>query len=454
MNTERGHLAPRFLHRVRRRGVIADGDRVVVAVSGGLDSIVLLHLLRFTPDLPGLDLVVAHLDHAMRQGSEEDAEWLGGLARAWDLPLRTERLPAAPSNEADARRARYGFLERVRQGEAARCVLTAHQGDDQAETVLFRAARGAGIAGLGGIRERRAPAVWRPLLPFSRVELTAYAAQVGLSWREDPTNLEAYPRNVLRHRVLPVLEESVAPGARRALARLARRAQGNEAAWRSVLPGLLDASDARIDPESISVDRASFLGHHPAVRARLVRVLAEHFGSTPSAAGTRRSVEFSKSGASGMEVPLGKGVVLRRELDRLVVLGRRRETADEPGRIPDAGPGKAHARVGGCDYVVSWGREPLPDGSTEEFAVAALRFPLVVRGWQPGDRIRMPYGAKKLKKLFLEARVPALDRARLPVLADADDTVLWIPGVARAAHEHPEGGQEALFIKIIDADSD
>jgi tRNA(Ile)-lysidine synthase len=439
---------------VNRRGVLSDGDRVVVAVSGGLDSTVLLHLLRSTRDLPRLELVMAHLDHAMRQGSEEDAQWLSGLAQAWGLALRTERLASAPANEAEARRARYEFLERTRQAEGATCVLTAHQADDQAETVLFRAARGAGIAGLRGIRERRAPQVWRPLLPFSRSELTAYAAQVGLSWREDPTNLEAYPRNVLRHTVLPVLEESVAPGARRALARLARRAQGNEAAWRSVLPGLLGASDARFEPESISVDRAAFLSHHPAVRARLIRVMAGRFGSAPSAAGTRRGVEFSRSGVSGAEVPLGQTVVLRRELDRLVVLAHRPETADEPGRIPDAGPGDAHARVGGNVYRVSWDRERLPEGPIEGFDMAAVRFPLVVRGWRPGDRIRMDYGAKKLKKLFLEARIPTLERARLPVLADADDTVLWIPGVARANIAPPEGGQEALFIRITDADSD
>jgi tRNA(Ile)-lysidine synthase len=415
---------------------------------------VLLHLRRFTPDLPELDLVVAHLDHAMRQGSGEDAEWLRGLARAWDLPFRAERLSAVPANEADARRARYHFLEEIREGEGATCVLTAHQADDQAETVLFRAARGAGIAGLRGIRERRAPHVWRPLLPFSRAELSAYAAEVGLSWREDPTNLEAYPRNVLRHTVLPVLEESVAPGARRALTRLARRAQGNEAAWRSVLPGLLRASDARVRPDSISVDRTSFLDHHPEVRGRLVRVMAQRLGCGLSAAATRRAVEFSGSGASGSEMPLGQDVVLRRELERLVVFVRHPETADEPGRIPDAAPGEARARVGGCTYAVSWGCERLPEGPLEGFDAAAVRFPLVVRGWQPGDRIRLAYGVKKLKKLFLEARIPSLERARLPVLADADDTVLWIPGVARAAHASPEGGQEALFIRIIDADSD
>jgi tRNA(Ile)-lysidine synthase len=426
----------------------------VVAASGGLDSTVLLHLLRFTPDLPRLDLVVAHLDHAMRQGSAQDAQWLGGLTRAWSLPLRSERLTSAPANEAEARRVRYGFLERIRRAEGAKCVLTAHQADDQAETVLFRAARGAGIAGLRGIRERRSPAVWRPLLPYSRAELAAYAAQSRLSWREDPTNLEVYARNVLRHSVLPTLEQSVAPGARRALARFARRAQENEAAWRSVLPGLLSASGARVDEGRISVDRASFLGHHPAVRARLVRVMAERLGSDPSAAGTRRAVEFTKAGVSGTEVPLGQNVVLRREIDRLVVLVHPPETTDEHVRILDSGPGEAHARVGGRVYAVSWGLGAHTEGSVEGFDAAGLHFPLMVRGWQPGDRIRMPYGAKKLKKLFLEARVPALDRARLPVLADADDTVLWVPRVARAAIAPCEGGQEALFIRISDADSD
>jgi tRNA(Ile)-lysidine synthase len=103
---------------------------------------------------------------------------------------------------------------------------------------------------------------------------------------------------------------------------------------------------------------------------------------------------------------------------------------------------------------VSWGPSRTGESVEESFEASALRFPLVVRGWRAGDRVRLPYGEKKLKKLLLEARVPASDRGRLPVLADGDDTVLWVPGVARSMRARPGDDDEALFIRINDASYD
>lgn len=451
-------VTARFRERLRRAGVVADGDTVIVAVSGGRDSMTLLHLLRFTDDLPRLHLVAAHLDHAMRADSAADAAWVSGVCAGWDIPFRAHRCDPAPTTEADARRLRYGFLEDVRAQESARAVVTAHHADDQAETVLFRAVRGTGIAGLQGIRARRAGRIWRPLLPFTRAQLTRYAEAVGLSWRDDPTN-DAGPsgsapaRSVIRARILPELDGRVAPGAARALAALARRAHENEAAWRSLLPELLARVDLREEEGGFSVERVTFRGMHPAVRARLLREMGRRLGDLPGEAGTRAAVEFTSSGSSGAAVPLGGGLELRRELHRLVMVRAGADRPDAPLKILGREPGRGEVEVGGCRYDVSWGVRPESASWSEMFDLAGLRFPLTFRGWAPGDRARMTYGTKKLKKLFLEMRVPSGERHRRPVLVDASGTVLWVPEVARSADAPALRAAELFYIGVRDAQS-
>lgn len=410
---------------------------MVVALSGGADSVVLLHLLRFTPGLESLRVTAAHVDHGMRPESASDAAWVAGLCRAWGVPVRACRLDPAPSGEAEARRLRYAWLEEVRREEGARWVVTAHHADDQAETVLFRAVRGSGITGLQGIQERRAPGIWRPLLPFTRRALRAYADLHRLTWREDATNRLPMARNVLRHRVLPALEEGVAPGTREALAGLARRAHQDEAAWQSIEPALLDAAGARAEDRGISLDRAAFVSLHPAVRARLLRGLARRLGGVPGEAGTRRAVEFTSAGASGGAVPLGGGLQLRREFDRLVVCPAEIPSSDAEATIPSRGEGSAEVVVGSGRYRVWWRAGAAAEEEEGVFSRGGLSFPLTVRGWRPGDRVRLAYGSKKLKKILLEARVPAGERNRVPVVVDATGAVLWVPGVIQAMGTGP-----------------
>lgn len=454
MSRSGGKLAGSFRRHVEARGLLREGQGVVVAVSGGVDSLVLLHLLRFTPGLPSMELTAAHLDHGMRPGSHTDALWVRGLARAWGVPLEHGRADPVPGGEAAARDARYGFLEGVRKRTGARWVVTAHHADDQAETVLFRALRGTGIGGLRGIPELREPGMLRPLLPFWKDEIRAYARAVGLRPRIDPTNRDrSFARNVVRHELLPRAEEAVAPGAREALVRLSELAGEEERALRSLVDRALDGAVVSEEEGRIAVARRRVLAYDRSVRARLLRRVLRRMGVRLDRAGTRAVVEFTRSSASGRSIDLPGGIVLTREFDRLVFVrgggsGESRSLAVEEPRS-----GQGTFRVGGRRMRAEWSSGSSPRARwTDRFSPSQARFPLLLRGWSPGDRIRMSYGSKKLKKLFGEARLPRSERERTPVVADAEGRILWIPGVARSVEAEPEEGEEPFFIGISDAD--
>jgi tRNA(Ile)-lysidine synthase len=456
---EPGAIAGRLDDALRKLDVdpLESGRTWVIALSGGLDSCVLLHLLRFTVR-PRARLVAAHFDHAMRPGSAADARWVRGLCAAWGVEYACERATLPPSSEAEAREARYRFLDRLRERSAPARVFTAHHADDQAETVLFRILRGTGIAGLRGIPGVREPGIVRPLLGFWREELEAYAASVGLRWRDDPTNEHlGFARNALRHEVLPMVEASVSSGARRALVRLAAVADGEEEAWAEVLPGVLSQlglSFGSSGRHGLSLDRQATAALGPALRGRVLRWAVARVGGAMDDATTRRAVAFVEEGASGAGVELGGGLQLRRELDRLELTGHEELDADEGLVIGGPGQGRGRAILGGRAIPVTWhtgetrqaaiGREsrerPAP-GHEASFPLGDVVFPLTLRGRRPGDRVCLPGGTSKLKKVLLAARIPPAMRTSVPVLVDAAGRVLWVPGVARAVL--PEGAEGA-----------
>lgn len=447
-------LGRRFPRHLRRGRLVSPGDPVLVALSGGLDSVVLLHAARFLVPELRLRVSAAHFDHAMRPDSAADAAWVRGLCRAWDVPLETRRADRPPASEAEARRLRYDFLEEAAGRAGATAIWTAHHADDQAETVLFRAIRGAGPAGLAGIRERRGRLV-RPLLPFRRAHLEAYAAAAGLRYREDPTNRTApYARNRIRHEVMTLLE-SIAPGAGAALARLAELEQRGLAARAWVLERLTREAALSRDDEAIELARPVLLSYHPAIRAQLVHRLLSHYGGGASRAGTLAALEFIISGASGGQFHAARGVRLERHFDRIRIARAAppdRAPADRTLSVPAAGDGSGEVVLGGRRFLVEWssGSRELA-GPAEAFDPSAIPFPLRVRAWEPGDRIRLPFGTKKLKKLFAERRVTRADRSRIPVLVDRTNRVLWVVGVARADVARARGDGPAFRLAIHDA---
>lgn len=450
-------LAARLLRQLRALGVGREPTHLLVAVSGGCDSVVLLHLLRFAlPSLP-LRLSAAHLDHAMRPGSPGDARWVAGLCRAWEVPLVEHRLERAPGGEAEARRLRYEFLRRAARECGAALVATAHHADDQAETVLFRALRGTGVAGLAGIPARTRSGVVRPLLPFWRRELEAYARLAGLRWREDPTNQSLDPaRNWIRHRLLPLAERHVAPAARRNLVSLAELAREAERGWsgpvRAAERDVVTAEDG-----AFLLARSRLRGYDSAIGSRILRRLLRRFGVVPSRAGTRAALQFITDAASGREMELPGGVRVRIEFEHARVERAPEPPPDLPLRIaepPTGSPRQERVRLAGREYRVWLGAADAggnadPGAWSVALDPASVRFPLLLRARAPGDRVATSGGTKPLKKLFVEERVPRSVRERLPVLVDAAGDVLWVAGLRRRFSRLSREGSDLLVLTIV-----
>lgn len=281
MNTPRDLLrqVPRaWLHELTRSPGPPRGAQVVVAVSGGGDSVALLHLLVALAPGRGWNLSVASFDHRWRgNASAADRDFVATLAEQFQLPFDTAAAatPAATRrNETEARQERHAFLAGVAAQRGAATIALAHTRDDQAETLLYRLARGSGARGLSAMA-RWAPPLWRPLLALERVALRDWLRQLPTTWREDATNDEPHtPRNRLRAELLPLLADLMGRPVSASLARAADLLREDEALLTDLAREAGQRSILRRDERQLVLDRRS-LTHLPSPLLR--RILRDAF---------------------------------------------------------------------------------------------------------------------------------------------------------------------------------
>jgi tRNA(Ile)-lysidine synthase len=436
---------------VQSSGTIAPGDAIVVAVSGGADSTALLHVLWRLREPWNLRLTAAHFDHGLRgDASRRDAEAVASLCRGLGVALATGRAGPlhGPSLEAAARRARYAFLARVALGQGASKVAVAHHRDDQAETVLLRLLRGAGAEGLAGMRPVRPLAsgvtLVRPLLAVGGEEVRAHCAAHGLPVREDETNRDLrFARNRIRHVLLPLLEREYQPGCRDALARAARLLADDDE-W---LVRQAAEAFARLR-RGAALDAAGLAALPAAVARRVIRLWWRE------ACGRHEALAFEHVEALrlGREVDLpgGRHATSAGGLLRLLP-GRRRQTFAYALTLPGAADvPEAGVRV--TARLSATAPQELPSPSVAAGDADAVAAPLTVRSRRPGDRFR-PLGApgtRKLQDVLVDARVPREERDRIPVIADAEGRILWVPGVRQADHWRLGPGVRRVLVLTVE----
>src|ERR1039457_972837 len=268
-------LLDRVVHTIERHRMFMPGDRVAIAVSGGADSVCLLHVLRNLAPRWNLTLSVLHINHNLRgDASRADADFVRALAAALDLPFTLHGLDLAtsPGNlEQSARNARLAFFhEGLARGLATRIAL-GHTRSDQAETVLFRFLRGSGATGLAAIRPVTDRGIVRPLIDIERPEIVAFLEERGIAWREDATNATLdFARNRIRHQLLPQLAREWNPALAEPLAHTADLSLAEEAYWQGEMERLAKRHLTRQGP-AILVSAAALAALPLAAARRLVR---------------------------------------------------------------------------------------------------------------------------------------------------------------------------------------
>jgi tRNA(Ile)-lysidine synthase len=425
--------------------LIAPGDRVLVALSGGPDSVALTALLLELRDEMPLEIRLAHLNHRLRDESGEDERFVRDLARRWVLPLavgsadvRSYAARRKLNLEEAGREARYGFLRRAAAAGGATKIATGHTMTDQAETVLMRLMRGAGLAGLAGI----APVVpgppcpvVRPLLGLTGPALRAWLGSRGLPFREDASNRDArFLRNRIRAELLPELAARYEPRIVEHLARLAGIVREDDELLHGFVRELADEFILR-RPGSVELDLKTLPLLIPALARRVAREYLREI------AGGLRDISFDDVASllglgEGKEYTVRRGLVLRREGGRI---GLKPKPAAAPrpfkeewdGRralvLPDAG-----LILRGSTRTAGGRRRPVrnDDRTRADLDAATLVFPLTVRSRRPGDLYRHlgAPGRKKLKEILRAKGVPADRRDHLPVILSRGE-IVWVPGL-------------------------
>ena len=435
----------RIAQTIARHRMFEPAQQVGVAVSGGADSVCLLHVLLELAPRWDLRLAVLHLDHGLRgEESRQDAEFVRGLADRLGLPLTLRESPVAesPDNlEQAARQARLAFFRETMAGGAVQRVATGHTRSDQAETVLFRFLRGSGTAGLAGIRPVTSEGIVRPLIEVERSEVQQFLLDRGIAWREDSTNSSLqFARNRIRRELLPQLAREWNPAIGETLANTADWALAEEAWWDAEIDRL--ACQHFTTSQNAILLRAGVLPALPlAVARRLVRRAMElvkgdlrgiDFGHIRSVMDLARSTEgHGRLQAPGLDIfrsfewlrfgqlggaPFGPGLETRNYRLALAVPGTVRvpgtnlaislELIDKSG--PSVSPEWVYNNWMGC---LDWQR---------------LSGSLELRNWRPGDQYQPAgySGQEKIKTLFQRARIPLWERRHWPVLTDGS-SIVW-----------------------------
>lgn len=454
---------------IKKYGMLDRGDPVIVAVSGGPDSVCLLSVLHTLANDLDLTLHVAHLDHRFR-GSESatEATFVAELAKKLGIPASVESrdVPAycaerGLSAQAGAREVRYAFLQQCAKTARARRIALGHTANDQAETLLMRLVRGAGLSGLSAIPPVRENII-RPLIGITRSEVLSYLKELGQDFVTDPSNEKpVYSRNRVRHEVLPVLER-FNPRIIETLATEADLLRDENEAMEAMLSGNMEKV-LRRDRETVRIRRDEFNDLLPALRRRVLRKAVELAAGDDAIAHswirTGEALGFIAEAQSGRSMELPGGLFLEREYDDLVIRAREREIVF---CIPLAVPGETvvpPARLAVETILL----DTLPDSGAEEgnylwqavFDYDKIPLPLYLRNRRPGDRF-CPAGmggrSKKLQDYFVDEKVPQTRRNSSPLLATEQD-VAWIVGMRTDGRFLPgPGTKKVLVVQVRSAE--
>ncbi len=417
-------MLDRFKHHIHSSGLLRKGKHYLLAISGGIDSVALAHLL----SLANISFGMVHCNFQLRGAeSEEDEHFIRNLGTSLEVDVQTRRFDTLSykknigvSTQMAARDLRYNWFEelvRTGQGEG---VLVAHHAGDQVETVLLNLLRGTGIEGVYGMAEHR-EGIIRPLLPFTREEIAAFVAAQALEWREDSSNEKSdYKRNVLRNDVLPVLKEAFGDVNRQLGNSFGRIKDTGQAFFHFFEKWKVAQLQVEVPYEYLPF--SSLVGI-PGKSSLLFYWLREYGFNFAQVSEILQAMD---AGATG-KIFEGSGFMLN--IDReFLILGPTRKTFE--GLVIEAHEVELMVEDERYDvFTLGEGQAPDKNPANAMLDRDLLTFPLQVRNWQEGDKFK-PLGMRQFKKIsdfLIDLRVPYIQKQHLKVLCSGAD-IVWLVG--------------------------
>lgn len=437
-------MLAKVLRTIHKYNMLLPGERVLVGISGGPDSVTLLHVLKRIEKDMGIEVYAAHVHHGIRGTvADRDAEFVARLCQQWDVPLFVKRadVPRLADEggmtlEEAGRIARYRFFDEVLHDIGGHKVALGHNRDDQAETILHHILRGTGMQGLQGIRPVRQNKFIRPLIEVSRAEIEEYCHQNGLEFRIDATNRDvAYTRNRIRHELIPYIKQHFNSSIVDALVRMGTIVRDEEdflqVYCREEYNRLVEASDQ----DRLSIDLKGFLMRPIAVRRRVLRMVLLTIGGTLDEIGANHVedvLDMVTNSSTGSVLTLPNGIKVLKDYDSVVVWRGELHSPVPLFEYPLDVPGSVTVKECGIEVTTRWvQRKEVCFSSPWRVYIDgdAISGRLRVRNRRQGDRFK-PFGmggTKKLKEYFIDRKVPRNERDGIPLVAD-EKNIIWVVG--------------------------
>ena len=428
---------------VLKYGMIENGDRVVVAVSGGADSVCLLDIMVRLSEELNVRLIVAHFNHGLRENEDElETQFVKKIAGFFELPFVTEKASSLtgdmPSLEEKAREARYEFLEKTRSGNNARRIALGHTMNDQAETVLMRLLRGSGPSGLSGIPPVREDVIIRPLIEVKREDIIEYLSSKGLDYVSDSSNSsQKYLRNRIRLELLPLMTE-YQPRIIENLSRLSNVLRDEDNVLDSQTEEWAKSNVLMESEDRASVNLAEFNNLPSPFKYRLIRSILKRLRKNLRRIEYKHIVYVSRLAKSNRPqafIDLPNNITVKKIYDRLIFLLKH----------GDSSSGYCYSiREAGKTFIKETGQTITVEEMEEDIAAELLKdtdrsiayldaqkinYPFTIRNIIQGDRF-VPLGMKghrKVKDYFIDLKLSSEERSAVPIIVK-DEEIAWICG--------------------------